>query len=163
MFPPLDRKLLAILAADVVGNSKLMEADEAGTIARLKTVRTVLAGSAQLRRQCWWQFWRAPWHGGSCSPATLSAKPSVAVLPFNNYSGDEATGRLADGLTECGSLASQPAQNPKHWRGLPNQCACQNAKEGKRTPPAGPRTVRSGHLWTSLIGHVYAERSSAFG
>ena len=29
-----------------------------------------------------------------------SAKPSIAVLPFNNYGGDEATGRLADGLTE---------------------------------------------------------------
>ena len=34
--PPLDRKLLAILAADVVGYSKAMEADEAGTIARLR-------------------------------------------------------------------------------------------------------------------------------
>src|SRR4051794_7363746 len=27
-------------------------------------------------------------------------KPSIAVLPFDNYGGDEATGRLADGLTE---------------------------------------------------------------
>ena len=35
----MDRKLLAVLAADVVGYSKAMEADEAGTIARLKTVR----------------------------------------------------------------------------------------------------------------------------
>jgi TolB-like protein/class 3 adenylate cyclase/Tfp pilus assembly protein PilF len=33
-------------------------------------------------------------------PAPVSAKPSVAVLPFDNYGGDEATGRLADGLTE---------------------------------------------------------------
>ena len=32
--------------------------------------------------------------------ATLKAEPSVAVLPFNNYGGDETTGRLADGLTE---------------------------------------------------------------
>ncbi|PBC08204.1 adenylate/guanylate cyclase domain-containing protein [Mesorhizobium sp. WSM3859] len=38
----------------------------------------------------WW-FWPTP-------PA--DTKPSVAVLPFNNYAGDEATGRLADGLTE---------------------------------------------------------------
>ncbi|HEV2899369.1 MAG TPA: adenylate/guanylate cyclase domain-containing protein [Pseudaminobacter sp.] len=38
-----------------------------------------------------WQFW----------PAEMaSTKPSIAVLPFNNYGGDEATGRLADGLTE---------------------------------------------------------------
>ena len=40
--PTLDRKLLAILAADVVGFSKAMEADEAGTIARLKASRTEL-------------------------------------------------------------------------------------------------------------------------
>ena len=34
-----DRRLAAILAADVVGYSRLMEADEAGTLARLKTLR----------------------------------------------------------------------------------------------------------------------------
>ncbi len=28
------------------------------------------------------------------------AKPSIAVLPFDNLGGDEATGRLADGITE---------------------------------------------------------------
>ncbi|TDW19813.1 TolB-like protein, partial [Rhizobium azibense] len=44
----------------------------------------VLAGTA-------WQFWPT---------ATVGGKPSVAVLPFDNYGGDEATGRLADGLTE---------------------------------------------------------------
>ncbi|RWO24216.1 MAG: tetratricopeptide repeat protein [Mesorhizobium sp.] len=38
-----------------------------------------------------WQFWPA---------APVSARPSVAVLPFENYGGDEATGRLANGLTE---------------------------------------------------------------
>src|SRR5690349_12615119 len=27
-------------------------------------------------------------------------RPSIAVLPFDNYGGDEATGRLADGITE---------------------------------------------------------------
>ena len=31
-----ERRLAAILAADVVGYSRLMEADEAGTFARLK-------------------------------------------------------------------------------------------------------------------------------
>ncbi|WP_245312365.1 tetratricopeptide repeat protein [Rhizobium sp. R693] len=40
--PPLDRKLLAILAADVIGYSKAMEADEAGTIARLRAIRAEL-------------------------------------------------------------------------------------------------------------------------
>ena len=38
-----------------------------------------------------WHFWPAD---------TALAKPSIAVLPFDNLGGDEATGRLADGLTE---------------------------------------------------------------
>ena len=36
------RRLVAILAADVVGYSRLMEQDEAGTLAALKTLRTEL-------------------------------------------------------------------------------------------------------------------------
>src|SRR5439155_7815862 len=44
--PALDRKLLAILAADMVGYSKAMEADEAGTIARLKAIRVELIDPA---------------------------------------------------------------------------------------------------------------------
>src|SRR5262249_61675018 len=35
---PVQRKLAAILAADVVGYSHFMEADEAGTLARLKSI-----------------------------------------------------------------------------------------------------------------------------
>ena len=33
-------------------------------------------------------------------PEAAGAKPSIAVLPFDNLGGDEATGRLADGITE---------------------------------------------------------------
>ena len=36
--PNVQRRLAAVLAADVVGYSRLMEVDEAGTLARLKTV-----------------------------------------------------------------------------------------------------------------------------
>jgi adenylate cyclase len=39
MAPRIERKLAAILAAEVVGYSRLVGADEAGTIARLKTLR----------------------------------------------------------------------------------------------------------------------------
>ena len=38
----IERKLAAILAADMVGYSRLMEADEAGTLAALKTHRREL-------------------------------------------------------------------------------------------------------------------------
>ena len=44
--PPRERKLLAILAADMVGYSKAMGADEVGTIVRLKSVRTALIDPA---------------------------------------------------------------------------------------------------------------------
>ena len=38
-----------------------------------------------------WQFWpREP----------ARQRPGIAVLPFTNLGGDEATGRLADGITE---------------------------------------------------------------
>ncbi|OWK26488.1 hypothetical protein AJ87_05080 [Rhizobium yanglingense] len=48
--PALDRKLLAILAADMVGYSKAMEADEAGTIKRLKAIRADLINPAISQR-----------------------------------------------------------------------------------------------------------------
>jgi adenylate cyclase len=44
--PGVERRLAAILAADVVGYSRLMEVDEAGTLARLKTVRLELIDPA---------------------------------------------------------------------------------------------------------------------
>ena len=41
------------------------------------------------------------WHFQARRPATgIAGRPSLAVLPFANIAGDEATGRLADGLTE---------------------------------------------------------------
>ena len=47
--PNVERRLAAILAADVVGYSRLMEVDEAGTLARLKTVRLELIDPAIAR------------------------------------------------------------------------------------------------------------------
>ncbi len=47
--PDLDRKMLAILMADVVGYSRMMEADEAGTIARLRSARADIIDPAIAR------------------------------------------------------------------------------------------------------------------
>ncbi|HET9740796.1 MAG TPA: adenylate/guanylate cyclase domain-containing protein, partial [Solirubrobacteraceae bacterium] len=44
--PGIERRLAAVLAADMVGYSRLMEADEAGTLARLKTHRLELIDPA---------------------------------------------------------------------------------------------------------------------
>src|SRR5579862_1507842 len=40
--PPVQRRLAAILAADIAGYSRLMGADEEGTLARLKALRADL-------------------------------------------------------------------------------------------------------------------------
>jgi len=44
--PGPERRLAAVLAADMVGYSRLMEADERGTLARLKTHRIELIDPA---------------------------------------------------------------------------------------------------------------------
>src|SRR5215208_4923368 len=44
--PGVERRLAAILAADVVGYSRLMEVDETGTLARLRTIRLELIDPA---------------------------------------------------------------------------------------------------------------------
>jgi TolB-like protein/class 3 adenylate cyclase len=51
MVDPVGRRLAAILAADVVGYSRLMEADEGGTHARLKSVREALIDPSVARHQ----------------------------------------------------------------------------------------------------------------
>jgi TolB-like protein/tetratricopeptide (TPR) repeat protein len=60
-----------------------------------RTQRLVLMAAAGLFMAVFlggiWWFWPA-------DPARAS--PSIAVLPFDNLGGDEATGRLAEGLTE---------------------------------------------------------------
>jgi adenylate cyclase len=49
--PPVERRLAAILAADMVGYSRLMEADETGTLARLKSHRLELIDPAIARNK----------------------------------------------------------------------------------------------------------------
>lgn len=59
-----ERKLTAILAADIVGYSRLMEADEAGAFAQLKTHRKELIDPKAAQHhgrivktagaRCWW-------------------------------------------------------------------------------------------------------------
>lgn len=71
-----------------------------------------------------WQFWPT---------ATVSGKPSVAVLPFDNYGGDAASGRLADGLTE--DIITDLAGFPEF------QVIARNSTEQYRVRPAVPSEV----------------------
>ena len=61
--PRVERRLAAILAADVAGYSRLMERDEAGTLARLKAhrqelIEPLVAGFCQISRQPRWLWSR---------------------------------------------------------------------------------------------------------
>src|SRR5437588_12155100 len=49
--PGPERRLAAVVAADMVGYSRLMEADETGTLARLKTHRIELIDPAVARNR----------------------------------------------------------------------------------------------------------------
>ena len=79
--PGPERRLAAILAADMVGYSRLMEADEAGTLARLKTHRVELidpavaknraASSRRPATACWWS--------STASPRRSSARPKFSA------------------------------------------------------------------------------------
>ncbi|MBZ9711259.1 adenylate/guanylate cyclase domain-containing protein [Mesorhizobium sp. B3-2-1] len=85
----------------------------------------------------WWFF----------QPALLGAKPSVAVLPFNNYGGDEATGRLADGLTE--DIITDLARFPEL------EVVARNSTEVYKGKPADARLVASAlHVGFVLEGSI---------
>jgi TolB-like protein/class 3 adenylate cyclase/tetratricopeptide (TPR) repeat protein len=74
------------------GRRRRWSAPWAGSRRRLPPVLLVLAVLALVAgATAWWLRVVEP---------ALAAKPGIAVLPFDNIGGDEATGRLADGITE---------------------------------------------------------------
>jgi len=70
-----------------------------------------------------WQFWPT---------STVSGKPTVAVLPFGSY-GDEATARLASGLTE--DIITDLARFPEF------QVIARNSTDQFRDMPTSPSEV----------------------
>src|SRR5258707_1204322 len=94
------RRLAAILAADVVGYTHLMERDEAGTLAVLKARRSqVLQPLVSKHRGRIVKLMG----GGALSvrpDIAPMSKPSIAVLPFTNLSGDASQDYFSWGITE---------------------------------------------------------------
>jgi class 3 adenylate cyclase len=106
----LERKLAAILAADVAGSSRLMSADEAGTLRTLTAHREILGGLVAE-------------HGGrianTAGDSVLAEFPSVVDAvrcparglvrprlspPVLGVSAGRASGRRAGGRTPAGSV-----------------------------------------------------------
>ncbi|MDP9813843.1 TolB-like protein/class 3 adenylate cyclase/Flp pilus assembly protein TadD [Rhizobium tibeticum] len=80
-------------------------------------------------------------------PEPLSGKPSVAVLPFDNYGGDEASGRLADGLTE--DIITDLARFPEF------EVVARNSTEVFKGTPVDARQVASAlHVGFVLEGSI---------
>ncbi|ANL33172.1 adenylate cyclase family 3 protein [Rhizobium phaseoli] len=80
-------------------------------------------------------------------PQPLIGKPSVAVLPFNNYGGDEASGRLADGLTE--DVITDLARFPEF------EVVARNSTEAYRGKPVDPLQVATAlHVGFVLEGSI---------
>lgn len=80
-------------------------------------------------------------------PEALSGKPSVAVLPFDNYGGDEASGRLADGLTE--DIITDFARFPEF------EVVARNSTEVYKDKPVDARQVASAlHVGFVLEGSI---------
>src|SRR5262249_44195334 len=83
-------------------------------------------------------------------PAPVSAKPSVAVLPFNNYTGDDATRRLADGLTE--DIITDLARFPEF------QVIARNSTEVYKDKPTDARQIGEAlHVGYVLEGTIHRQ------
>src|SRR5947207_672848 len=105
-----ERRLAAILAADVAGYSRLMGKDEEGTLAALKAIRRELVDPkiaeqslkniARPLRVYRVRLGEVPATNTPAAALALPDKPSIAVLPFQNMSGDPEQEYFADGMVE---------------------------------------------------------------
>jgi class 3 adenylate cyclase len=98
----MERKLAAILAADVVGYSALMEADEAGTFDRLRAGRTELF-EPEIKKH----------HGrifklmgdGLLADLAVSSTPSNVRLPSNGAWGSATRASLKTSASKSASAS----------------------------------------------------------
>ncbi len=86
------RRLAAILAADVVGYSRLMEADEEGTLARMKTLRKDVINPKCKRRRNTGPL-RRP---GSLAAGGLKFRHLIAFHLVDGRLGDVLSGTLSE-------------------------------------------------------------------
>ena len=120
----MERRLAAILAADVVGYSRLMEADEAGTLAALK------AGAGT----CWTHWSPSIRAGSSRPPATACWWSSPArSTPYNARSNSNRPWRRRMPTTRGPSYRAAHRRQPgrRHGRG---QRSLRRRRQHRRPP-----------------------------
>lgn len=83
---------------------------------------------------------------------TAIAKPSIAVLPFSNYGGDQATRRLADGITE--DIITDLARFPEF------EVVARNSTEVYKGKPVDVRQIAAAlHVGYVLEGSIQRQGS----
>ena len=110
--PGVERRLAAILAADMVGYSGLMEADEKGTLARLRTHRLELIDPA-IAKTLFQRYCGVPAQQ-LLSPGYVRP-PHLRVILWQGFVND-----LAGRSGEAGCGTQQRGGNFEH-----DQCICQ--------------------------------------
>src|SRR5260370_1352593 len=102
-----ERRLAAILAADVAGSCRLIGIDEEGTLAQLKALRKTLFDPKITEHHG--RIVKNTGDGAlvefasvvdDAEPLALPDRPSIAVLPFQNMSGDPEQEYFADGIVD---------------------------------------------------------------
>jgi adenylate cyclase len=73
-----------------------------GSARRLHVTAAIVIAALALGGLGWWQLWKPEFEPASVKRMVLPLpdKPSIAVLPFNNFSTDREQGYFADGMTE---------------------------------------------------------------
>ena len=138
--PRVERRLAAILAADVVGYSRLMEKDEAGTFARLKELRKELVEPILQR------------HGGRF----VDLKGDGAIVEFRSVV-DGGRGRGRDPAGDAASTTPSCPRTGASATGSGSTSATSSSTAGPSTATAS--TSRRGSRALCEPGGVWLSRS----
>ena len=150
----INRKLAAILAADVVGYSRLMEADEAGTLAALKRHRELIfdpAVAAHNGRIVKLIGDGAVVEFGSvvdavnCALSVQRSGASIGIkVRFNQPSCSELASILAMSLLKATTSTAMASTSPPAWSRSPSPAGCASPRSSTRVSAIGSTFV---HGW----------------
>ena len=175
MAPRVERRLAAILAADVVGYSRLVGADEAGTIARLKALRKEFIEPKIAEHHG--RVVKLMGDGALVEFASVVDAVECAVAIQNGVAERQAAVpedrriafrigiNLGDIIVEDGDISATASTSPRAWRPSPSRAASASpatsttrsrtsspspssrwASTGSRTSPSRSRSIASSSI-----------------